>query len=149
MTVPRGEATPFMSEHTQPRETLLKDIQLLVVEDEKDTRDLLRFLLTQHGAKVIAAENVPSAIAAFEEHRPDVILADIGMPGNDGFALIAYVRSVNATPVVAVTAYSNPEARERGLTAGFNAYLVKPFDPEEVVVTVRTLYDERNQEPVA
>lgn len=135
-----------MSEQTQPRETLLKDIQLLVVEDEKDTRDLLRFLLTQHGAKVIAAENVPRAIAVFEEHRPDVILADIGMPGNDGFALIAYVRSVNATPVVAVTAYSNPEARERGLMAGFNAYLVKPFDPEEVVLTVRKLYDERKPE---
>lgn len=138
-----------MDQQTQSRETLLKDIRLLVVEDERDTRELLRFLLRQHGAHVTAADNVSVAISIFNDDRPDVVVADIGMPGNAGFALIAHVRSIDATPVVALTAYSNPGARERGLTAGFNAYLGKPFDPEEVVTTVRKLYDERKPEPAA
>jgi DNA-binding response OmpR family regulator len=138
-----------MSEEIHDRETLLKDIRLLVVEDERDTRELLRYLLRHHGAQVTAADSVSAAIALFDEYRPDVVVADIGMPGNDGFALIAYVRSVNTTPVVAVTAYANPPARERGLTAGFNAYIEKPFDPEEVVTTIRKLYDERKSNPAA
>jgi DNA-binding response OmpR family regulator len=138
-----------MPEQTEDRETLLKQILLLVVEDERDTRELLRFLLRQHGAEVMAADNVSMAMAIFDERRPDVVIADIGMPGNDGFALIAHVRSVDATPVVAVTAYSHPGARERGLSAGFNAYLGKPFDPEELVKTVRKLYDERKPAPGA
>jgi CheY-like chemotaxis protein len=132
----------------EDREILLKEIRLLVVEDERDTRELMRFLLRQHGAEVMAAENVSMAIELFNERRPDVVIADIGMPGNDGFALIAHVRSIDKTPVVAVTAYSNPGARERGLKAGFNAYLGKPFDPEELVTTVRKLYDE-NPKPAA
>jgi CheY-like chemotaxis protein len=128
----------------EDREILLKEIRLLVVEDERDTRELMRFLLRQHGAEVMAAESVSKAIELFNERRPDVVIADIGMPGNDGFALIAHVRSIDdQTPVVAVTAYSNPGARERGLKAGFNAYLGKPFDPEELVTTVRKLYDEK------
>ncbi len=126
------------------RETLLKDMHLLVVEDDRDTRELLRIVLQRHGASVIAAPDVSQAISTFNDSRPDVVVADIGLPGNDGFALIAYVRSIDETPVVAVTAYCNPEARQQALTAGFNAYLGKPFDPEEVVRTVRTLYDERN-----
>ena len=136
-----------MPDLQERRETLLKDIKLLVVEDESDTRELLRFLLQQHGARVTAADNVAGAIAIFDEHRPDVIVADIGMPGNDRFALIAHVRSKDSTPVVAVTAYSNPEARERGLAAGFNAYLGKPFDPEELVRTVRELYARHRPQP--
>ena len=138
-----------MPEQTQDREILLKEIRLLVVEDERDTRELMRFLLQQHGAEVMAADSVPMAITIFDESRPDVVIADIGMPGNDGFAFIAHVRAVDATPVVAVTAYSNPGARERGLKAGFNAYIGKPFDPEELITTVRKLYDEGKSEPSA
>jgi CheY-like chemotaxis protein len=138
-----------MAEQHQERETLLKDIKLLVVEDESDTRELLRFLLQQHGARVTAAEDVVKAIAILDEHRPDVLIADIGMPGYDGFALISHLRSVDATPAVAVTAYSNPEARERALAAGFNAYIGKPFHPEELVQTIRKLYDQRRPEHAA
>ena len=138
-----------MAEQTQDRETLLQKIRLLVVEDERDTRELMRFLLRQHGAEVLAADNASMAMAIFDEHRPDVVVADIGMPGNDGFALIAHVRSVGSTPAVAVTAYSHPGAMERGLKAGFDAYLGKPFDPDELVKTIRKLYDERKSTPAA
>ena len=139
----REPAATMRPEQTQDRQNLLKDIQLLVVEDDRDTRELMRFLLRQHGAVVVAADNVSVAIDSFNLRRPDVVVADISMAGNDGFALIAHIRSLDKTPAVAVTAYTNPESRKRGLNAGFNAYLGKPFDPEELVATVRRLYDER------
>ena len=125
--------------------TLLNGIRVLVVEDEGDTRNLLAFLLEQHGATVMLADNVTYALKCFQESRPDVILADIGMPGLNGYALIASIRKQEGTgtrrPAIALTAYSTPADRDIALTSGFTEYLSKPFEPRELLATIRRLYD--------
>jgi CheY-like chemotaxis protein len=125
----------------------LEVIHLLVVEDESDTRELLRFLLELEGATVDIAENVPTALEIYKKRRPDVLVADIGMPDYNGYALIANIRKQEkaqnwTTPAIALTAFSTPADRDTALTSGFNAYLSKPFEPEELLRTIRLLYDE-------
>src|SRR4051812_1965299 len=120
-------------------------IRLLVVEDDSDTRELLRFLLEQQGATVTVAENVPIALQLFETKHPDVVVTDIGMADYNGYALIAAIRQQEkekgvTTPVIALTAFATPADRDIAFTSGFNAYMSKPFDPRKLITTIRTLY---------
>ncbi len=120
---------------------LLRDVRILVVEDEKDTRDLLVTALEQCGAEVTAADSVPEALAAFDRARPDVLVSDIGFPGEDGYSLIRKVRARNGggVPAAAVTAYAGAEDRRRALEAGFQTHLAKPVDPSELIAAVAHL----------
>src|SRR5215470_14987685 len=118
--------------------------QVLVVEDDSDTREMLRFVLERNGAAVVAVDAVEPALAAFAKVHPDTIVADIGMPEYNGYALIAKIRefdrkSQRQTKCVAVTAYATNTDRETTLNAGFDAYVAKPFEPAELVKTVATL----------
>jgi CheY-like chemotaxis protein len=119
---------------------------VLVVEDESDTRDLVGFVLEQHGATAILTETVTQALEIFRNNRPDVIVADIGIPGYNGYALIAAIRKEEGrqslTPAIALTAYATPADRDTALMSGFNEYISKPFDPGHLVTTIRRLYDE-------
>src|SRR5712691_9955897 len=126
---------------------LLTGIRVLVVEDESDTRELLNFLLVQEGAIVSVAENVETALKIFNHERPDVLLTDIGMPDYNGYALIAAVRKLDRsagriTPAIALTAFSTPADRDTAFTSGFNVYLSKPFEPEELLQTIRDVHDQ-------
>ncbi len=121
--------------------TSLSKNKILVVEDDADTCEILRFLFQQTGAQVVAVNSVEAALEVFQQWTPDALLADISMPGYDGYALIASVRELDTkrgkvTPAVALTAFVSPADRDRALTAGFHAYLAKPFDPAEVIQTV-------------
>ena len=132
----------------------LKDISILVVEDDPDTRELLKVLLQSQGGEVTTAASVPEALSAYDNSRPNVIVADIGMPDYNGYALIANIRKQEAnqgrtTPVIALTAYSTPADRDTALTSGFTAYLSKPFEPQELVDTIRTLYDQHTPHKAA
>lgn len=125
---------------------LLSGMHILVVEDEHDTRELLRFLLDREGAKVAVASSVTAAFDAIQARQPDVIVADIGMPDYNGYALIARLRTQDKaagrlTPIIALTAYATATDRDTALASGFNAYLSKPFEPAELVSTIRSLYD--------
>jgi CheY-like chemotaxis protein len=126
--------------------TVLNGIQVLVIEDEKDTRDLLRYLLELHGAKVIPTDNVIEALEIFAKDQLDVVLTDIGMPEYNGYAFIAAVRKrkspLQKIPVIALTAFSTPADRDTALISGFDEYLSKPFEPEELIGTIKRLYDE-------
>jgi len=129
---------------------LLHDLRILVVEDEKDTRDLVVTALEQCGAEVISAASVPEALAAFEREKPDVLVSDIGFAGEDGYSLIRKVRAREAgnggrVPAAALTAYAGVEDRRRALEAGFQAHLAKPVDPSELVVAVAVLAGRRAQ----
>jgi len=120
----------------------LDGCQVLVVEDDSDTRQIMKFVLEQNGAVVEAVDSVNSALTQFRSKKPDVIVADIAMPGLNGFALIAEVRKIDAevkthTQVIAVTAFSSPQDRDRAISAGFDQYLTKPFDPSELINAVR------------
>jgi len=127
---------------------LLKDVRVLVVEDEADTRDLLVTALEQCGAQVAAFASVAEAIAELDRAVPDVLVSDIGVPYEDGYSLIRKVRERRAAdggnvPAAALTAYARAEDRLRALEAGFQTHLAKPVDPSEFVATVARLAGRR------
>jgi len=119
----------------------LAGVRVLVVEDEADTRDLLAAALGHSGAEVDPAASAEEAMAALRRHRPDVLICDIGMPGEDGFALLARVRALAAedgglVPAIALTAYARSDDRRRVLAAGYQVHLSKPVDPDQLISAV-------------
>src|SRR5205814_9573286 len=114
---------------------LLRGVHVLVVDDDTETRDLLYAVLSYCGAHVSAAESARSALATLNRIRPDVIVCDLVMPGDDGYALVRAVRiraAVRDVPVVALTAYGFAHNAEQVLSAGFDVYLRKPVEPWEL-----------------
>jgi signal transduction histidine kinase/ActR/RegA family two-component response regulator len=131
------------SPHTvHPVPTLaLQGIRVLVVDDEPDARDLVRAVLTQYGADVRTAESASEGFDTLLGWRPHVLVADIGMPEEDGYSFLRRVRALSAAqggavPAAALTAYAQREDRERALAAGFQEHLSKPVPPECLAETV-------------
>ena len=123
---------------TQP----LDGLQVLVVEDEQDTRDLISAVLSGGGAEVRTSASVAEALHTLAAWRPDVLVSDIGMPGEDGYALIRKVqeRSNGAwLPSLALTAYASLDDRARAIAAGFHTHMAKPIEPAELVIAVAEL----------
>jgi signal transduction histidine kinase/CheY-like chemotaxis protein len=124
----------------------LAGLRVLIVDDEPDVRELLTAVLDRCKAVVFAAASVHEALALLQQHRPDVLVSDIGMPGEDGYALIRQVRALPAEaggkiPALALTAYARMEDRTRALLAGFQMHVPKPLDPTELVVVLANLAD--------
>lgn len=122
----------------------LAGVRVLVVDDEEDGRELVRMTLKQYGAKVETAESVEQAMGAFGAAAPAVLIADIGMPGEDGYSLIRRVRQFPSeqgglVPAIALTAYARREDREQAMAAGFNLHLAKPAEPAELAWAVVSL----------
>ncbi|HLL15426.1 MAG TPA: ATP-binding protein [Pyrinomonadaceae bacterium] len=122
----------------------LKGLRVLVVDDEMDTRRLLRTMLEQCGSEVMTAGSAAEAIAAFTESKPDVLISDIGMPEEDGYELIGKLRASEAKaggriPAIALTAYARMEDRVRALNAGFQVHVPKPIEPIELLAVVASL----------
>ncbi|OJH36390.1 hybrid sensor histidine kinase/response regulator [Cystobacter ferrugineus] len=122
----------------------LTGLRVLVVDDEQDTRELLRTLLEECHAEVSTAASVAEGLVRLKEERPDVLISDIGMPGEDGFTLISRVRALppkegGRTPAVALTAYARVEDRTRVLLAGFHSHVPKPVEPVELLVVLASL----------
>ena len=119
-------------------------LRVLVVDDEPDVRELLGAVLTSCRAEVLFATNADEALAVLQKERPDVLVSDIGMPGEDGYALIRRVRALapdagGKTPALALTAFARMEDRTRALIAGFQMHVPKPLDPTELVVVLANL----------
>jgi PAS domain S-box-containing protein len=119
----------------------LAGVRVLVVEDEEDTRELLATALGHSGAEVEPAGSADEALRALRRRPPDVLVCDIGMPGQDGYELLARVRALAAeegglVPAVALTAYARAEDRRRALAAGYQVHLPKPVDPGELIALV-------------
>jgi CheY-like chemotaxis protein len=122
----------------------LDNLRVLIVDDEEDTRDLLRSVLEQCGSEVVTAGSATEALEALEKSKPDVLISDIGMPEENGYALISKVRALSAArggkvPAIALTAYARTEDRVRALVAGFQVHLPKPIEPVELVAVVAGL----------
>jgi signal transduction histidine kinase/ActR/RegA family two-component response regulator len=121
----------------------LAGLRVLVIDDDEDARELLRVLLEQSGIEVRSAEGVEAGITQFESFRPDVVISDVAMPGEDGYSLIRRVRVLASdlarTPAIALTAYARNEDRTRALVEGFNAHLSKPVEPAELLRIVADL----------
>ena len=112
----------------------LRNRTVLVVEDHDDARDLIVGVLEFAGARVLAAATATEGIARAMEVRPDVLVTDLGLPGEDGYLLLARLREMFPDlPALALTAFAGAADRERVLAAGFQQHVVKPVDPEQLV----------------
>jgi signal transduction histidine kinase/DNA-binding response OmpR family regulator len=125
----------------------LKGTRVLVVDDDADARALLRFILTRAGAIVSAASTAAEGSRRLRSERPHVLVADIEMPGEDGYSLISSIRSLSpseggTTPAAALTAYAGNRDRARVLESGFQAHIPKPVLPSELIAIVAALRSE-------
>lgn len=113
----------------------LAGVRVLVVDDHRDTLDLLQYVLSLAGAAVFTAESVDVAIAAMARQRPDVLVTDLSMPGADGYALLTMVRRDfgPGLPAIALSGFARAEDRRRALAAGFDVHMSKPVDPSSLV----------------
>jgi PAS domain S-box-containing protein len=117
---------------------------ILVVEDHDDARELIAGVLEQAGGQVIAASTSRDALARVRDVRPDLLVADLGLPGEDGFALLAEFRAMYPTvPAIALTAYARVTDRDRVLAAGFLQHVIKPVDPNELIDLVSSIVARR------
>jgi PAS domain S-box-containing protein len=130
----------------------LQGLRVLVVDDEQDTRELIQEVLKECGAEVITSNSVADALVAIEQHQPDILISDLGMPDEDGYSLISKIRALPAEeggliPAAALTAYARAEDRMRVLRSGFQFHLPKPVDSAELVTVVASLAGRAYKEP--
>lgn len=138
---PRGGA---LAAPTLQRDLNLADVRVLVVDDEADARALVKRLLEERGATVTTNGSVAEALVSIQAKRFDVLVSDIGMPEEDGYALIRQVRALTAErggaiPAVALTAYARSEDRMKAVRAGFQMHVTKPVEPAELLTMVASL----------
>ncbi|HYV10337.1 MAG TPA: ATP-binding protein [Pyrinomonadaceae bacterium] len=122
----------------------LDGLKVLVVDDEADTRELIGEVLKECGSEVIITRSAAEALEALEQHQPDILISDLGMPDEDGYSLIEKIRALPSErggniPAAALTAYARAEDRMRVLRSGFQFHLPKPVDSAELVTVVASL----------
>jgi signal transduction histidine kinase len=124
----------------------LRDVRVLVVEDDPEAREMLADTLRAYGGVVRTAESAHEALDAYEEWPPDVLVSDIGLPDEDGYALLRAIRSRHAAdgplvPAAALTAYASAADARRAMDAGYRVHVAKPIEAAKLVRVVRDLAD--------
>ncbi|MET0790224.1 MAG: PAS domain S-box protein [Polyangiaceae bacterium] len=137
-------SAPFPSVENLDYPKELRGLHVLVLDDDKDARELVKVVLEQGGANVTLLGNAVEALQAIPLQRPDVIVSDIGMPGEDGYAFIQKLRQLpremgGRTPAVALTAFARAEDRRKALLAGFQNHAAKPVEPQELLMVIANL----------
>jgi PAS domain S-box-containing protein len=138
-------AAPDSGSSNSSDSSVLKGVNILVVDDENDARELLQTILEQAGARVTAVASVAEAIAAYEAIQPDILISDIAMPGEDGYALIHKVKTLEEDyqakpmPAIALTAYAREEDQDQALSSGFQMHFAKPVEPNSLVSALANL----------
>jgi PAS domain S-box-containing protein len=129
-----------VSRGTEDRLSDLRGVRVLVIDDQEFTRDLVAAIFRRAEAEVATASSVREGVARFNGFPPSVVVCDLAMPDEDGYAFLRSVRALpqpaSTTPIVALTAFGRPEDRQHALAAGFDEYLKKPVDPAELTATV-------------
>jgi CheY-like chemotaxis protein len=126
---------------------------VLLVDDNADGRELVEEMLDQGGAETRTAGSAAEALAMLDEWCPDALISDIGMPGEDGYALIEKLRArergrgERLLPAIALTAYARVEDRLRALSAGYQSHVSKPVDTEELLTVIASLLISQNIRP--
>jgi signal transduction histidine kinase len=125
-------------------EGLLEGLRIVVADDQQDSRDLIEFLLKQQGAVVTAAASAAEAFEAVRSNPPDVLLSDVEMPDENGYAFIGRLRALSpeeggTVPAAAMTAHGSREDRDRAVAAGFQRHLAKPFHPADLFALIGDL----------
>jgi CheY-like chemotaxis protein len=119
-------------------------VRVLLVEDDEAMSDAMAALLELHGAVVTTAASVATALGLLDAAVPDVLVSDVGMPGESGYALIREIRAREAAgarrlPALAMTGFASPDDRDDARAAGFDEHLPKPVDPEILLRRIREL----------
>ncbi len=122
----------------------LQGVRVLIVEDEADSREVVAMVLERSGAEVRVAASASEALTILERELPDVLVADIEMPEEDGYSLVRRIRALPAarggrTPAVALTAHAGAMDRAKLLEAGFDRHIPKPVLPPDLIAVVATL----------
>ncbi len=131
-------------EHRVERRASLDGLRVLIIDDEPDARMIISTLIERTGAEVCACESASEGLEMLEKWRPDVLMSDIAMPGEDGYSLINKVRSLPAdrgghTPAAAFTAYAREEDRKRAIDAGYQMHIAKPVSSSQLVAMIALL----------
>jgi CheY-like chemotaxis protein len=116
---------------------LLDGLNILYVEDEPDTREVIAFGLERHGAHVCATDSAPAALLMFETQRSDVVIADLELPDVDGWSFISALRKLPAerekrTLAIALTAHNTRADKLKSLESGFTLHMAKPLTPDQL-----------------
>lgn len=132
---------PRHDPQAEARSASLRGARALVVDDDHDTREILSVMLRRYGAEIRTASSAQEALATFSAWRPDILVSDIGMPVEDGYALIEKVRRLTAEeggeiPAIALTAFAGTQDREHAISSGFQQHLSKPVEPVNLARTV-------------
>ncbi len=143
---PREQASGGRSRIERPRSLI--GLRVLVVDDERDAVELLAELLQAYGLHPLVATSAASAMEVLVRERPDALVSDIGMPGEDGYSLITRIRALGdlalaRTPAMALTAFTRTEERAKALTSGFDHHLPKPLDPNELFAVLASMMASR------
>jgi CheY-like chemotaxis protein len=117
---------------------------ILLVDDDEDSREFISFVLTAEGATVTAASSATEALEILQKSSPDILISDIGMPEMDGYMLMKHIRSLTAEkggtiPAIAVTAYAGDSNQKLALDAGFQMHISKPVEPTELIKVTTNL----------
>jgi CheY-like chemotaxis protein len=148
----RPTASQGWPDITTNQKQLLNGVRILVAEDNLEDREVLFAELAQQGATVSASVTAAEALTELNQFHPDVLVADIGMPGEDGYNLIRRIRAFprdcgGLTPAIALTAYAGDANRKRALEAGYQKHMTKPADPIELALTIADLARGHKQSP--
>mgnify|MGYP002778031981 CR=1 FL=1 len=131
-----------------PTYSQLANVRILLLEDDRDTREFLALTLEEYGAQPTTIDSVAAALEALGKSLPDILISDIGMPEADGYTFIQKVRALppeqgGQLPAIALTAYAREQDRDRAIAAGFQMHLAKPIVPDELVGAIVQLISEQ------
>jgi PAS domain S-box-containing protein len=132
--------------HDSVRSLRMLKCRIMIVDDDDDSREMLKILLSTRNAEVLAAGSAMECLAQFTAFRPDILISDLGMPEMDGYDLIKQVRSLSAesggdVPAIALTGYVSVEEQKRVRASGFDSHIAKPLDQSILVQTISELLD--------
>lgn len=148
-----GEARPTsIREPADEAPSALSGLKVLVVDDEEDSREVMRRILQQHGMSVTTASSAREAFELIERLEPEILLSDIAMPGEDGLSLIRRVRLLplnrgGGVPAAAISAYAGIEERRKALLAGFHYHIPKPVDAAHLLAIIAVMARKSDSEP--
>jgi CheY-like chemotaxis protein len=149
VTLPRAVHRTQPPEAATAQGPRLDQRSILIIEDNDDTREVMKFMLEAEGARVMTAGTGTDGVASAKEHRPQVVLCDIGLPDIDGLEVARRLRrhaGLSRTRLIALTGYGQPEDVRGALAAGFEAHLTKPINLDQLLDLLAAAADERSQE---
>ncbi len=124
-------------------------MKVLIVDDDRDLRELIGFALSQAGFLVVKAADGPSAVRLFDAEAPDIVVLDINMPGASGFQVCEAIRARSSVPVMMLTVRSEEEDLVKALELGADDYLTKPFSPKTLLARLKALLRRAGMESAA